>query len=710
MKAVRSAGGCGVSAVRLGLRLALAGGRESLARLGLTAFGVGVGVVLLLLCLTGQSALQGRADRATWRDSTSETPPTAQDAALWLGVSDHYAGEPLFRLHVAALGPRPPVPPGLDRLPSDGEVAVSPALRRLIEAIPADQLGDRFPGRIAATVGPAALTHPDQLVAVVGHSVRELRAHTGAQEVRGIQTGPPGDHSYTVAARLLLGVGALLLLVPVVVFIVMVTRIAAVRREQRFAAMRLAGATRAQTAVMAAAETGLAAAAGALLGLLGYLAVRPLVAAHLTHGGVRFLGSDVSVPAGAMAAVLAGVPLLAVATTAVSLRGLRVTPLGIGPETVRRRPPRAWRVLPPAAGVLGLCLAPSVPPLADEGLYLWFLLPAMVGTVVAGPWLCLAAARVLGRLGRRFATLMAARRVAGDPRAAFRAVSGVVLTVSAATFAAGLASEEPGGNFHGELRPGVIEVYVGEQPAGRLAPLMGPGTVVVRVSGGGSAVSCADLELVVNASCPLPATARARGLGRYATIGVMSGELREPAPGHGSLPVRALYVRTDGSLAAEERVRTRAAIVLPRAIVNSRRDTVLQETRLQDELTTYARLVTWFVILVAGCSLTVGAVAGLIERRRSFALLRAAGARLAELRRIVLVETAVPLVLSILMGAALGSTASYAVTAAAGDPWTPPGLALATGLAGSALAAMAITMAALPLLNVTTRYDAVRFE
>jgi putative ABC transport system ATP-binding protein len=36
--------------LRLGLRLAVAGGRESLLRLGVTAFGVAVGVVLLLLC------------------------------------------------------------------------------------------------------------------------------------------------------------------------------------------------------------------------------------------------------------------------------------------------------------------------------------------------------------------------------------------------------------------------------------------------------------------------------------------------------------------------------------------------------------------------------------------------------------------------------------------------------------------------------------
>ncbi|MEV0386293.1 FtsX-like permease family protein [Nonomuraea sp. NPDC050643] len=694
-----------MNAVVLGLRFAVAGGREGLARWALTAFGVGVGVALLLLCLTGQSALQGRADRSAWRDSTPATPATAPDPALWLAVSDHYAGEPLFRLHVAALGSRPPVPPGLDRLPAAGEVAVSPALRRLIEAIPRDQLGARFPGRITATVGPAALAHPDQLIAIVGHTPEKLRELTGAKEVRGIQTGPPGDYAFTAAARLLLVFGALLLLIPVVVFIVMVTRIAAIRREQRFAVMRLAGATRVQAAVMAAAETGLGAVTGAVLGLPAYLVARPVVAAHLTHGGARFFDADVSDPPGLMALVLAGVPLLAMATTVVSLQ---VTPLGLGARPPRRRPPRAWRVLPPTAGVAGLFLAPALAGADPDQPYLAFVALIMVGAVIAGPWICLVAARALARAGRAAGTLMAARRVAGDPRGAFRGVSGVVLAAFVVMFAAGLARPEPGGDFYGELRAGVVEIFVDRQPAERLAPLMGANTVVIRSGGWSSVVSCAELVRVVNASCPLPASVRERGLGPYATIGVMSARLLESGPT--GLPVRALYVTTDGTVAAEERVRTRAALLMPRAIVNSRRDTVLQESRLQAELGTYARLAAWFVTLVAGCSLTVAVVAGLIERRRPFALLRATGVRLGELRRVVLLETALPLAISVAMGAVLGSTASYAVATAGRDPWSPPGLDVTAGLAGSALAALAITMVALPLMDLATRYDAVRFE
>ena len=82
---------------RLGLRLAVAGGRESLLRLAVTAFGVAVGVVLLLLCLTGQSAEQGRAERSGWQSAESATPATAPDPALFLTVTDYHEGTAMIR-------------------------------------------------------------------------------------------------------------------------------------------------------------------------------------------------------------------------------------------------------------------------------------------------------------------------------------------------------------------------------------------------------------------------------------------------------------------------------------------------------------------------------------------------------------------------------------------------------------------------------------
>ncbi|MER7364747.1 FtsX-like permease family protein, partial [Nonomuraea wenchangensis] len=73
------------------------------------------------------------------------------------------------------------------------------------------------------------------------------------------------------------------------------------------------------------------------------------------------------------------------------------------------------------------------PLLADAGLAL-----IMVGLMVAGPWLTMLAARLAARLTRGAATLLAARRLAAEPKAAFRSVNGIVLAVFIGTAVAGI--------------------------------------------------------------------------------------------------------------------------------------------------------------------------------------------------------------------------------------------------------------------------------
>jgi hypothetical protein len=328
---------------QLGLRLAVAGGRESLLRLAVTAIGVGVAVVLLLLCLTGYSGAQGRAERSGWQSASSEAPPAAPDPALFLSVTDYHDGTAMTRAYAAALGPRPPVPPGLERLPEPGEIAVSPAMHRLLESTPDDQLDDRYPGRVVATIGDAGLAHPDQLIALIGGTPDQLGevSSPSLEVVRGFGS-PPSNEAFYVALRVVVLVGAALLLVPVVVFIVMATRVAAAHRERRLAAIRLVGATRLQAGVVAAVEAGLAALAGSALGWAGYEVGRRVLAAIVTFQGGHFFVDDV---------VVTG----------------------------------------------------------------WLLL-----LVVIGPWLCVLAGGGMARVSRRVPGLIAARRIANDPRATFR--------------------------------------------------------------------------------------------------------------------------------------------------------------------------------------------------------------------------------------------------------------------------------------------------
>ena len=46
----------------------------------------------------------------------------------------------------------------------------SPALAALLAAVPADELGDRFPGHLAGTIGDAALNGANDLVIYIGYT------------------------------------------------------------------------------------------------------------------------------------------------------------------------------------------------------------------------------------------------------------------------------------------------------------------------------------------------------------------------------------------------------------------------------------------------------------------------------------------------------------------------------------------------------------
>lgn len=652
---------------RLALRLAAGGGREPLLRHAVTAVGVGIGVLLLLLALTVQAAVGGRADRSGWISADETTELVAEDAALFLSVDDYHDGEVMTRAYVAALGPNPPVPPGLERLPGPGEVAASPAMQRLFEATPDDQLDDRYPGRVTATIGDAGLAHPDALVAIVGRTPEQL-ADVRSDEletVRGFDSRLSG-YAFFLVVRALLLQGAVLLLVPVVAFIVMATRVASAQREQRLAAIRLVGATRAQAAIIGATETGTAALAGSVAGWASYEVGRRLLAATVTFQGAPFHADDVAVPPRLLLVVLGAVPVLAVVTTLAALARTRLTTPDTG--TLARRPlPTARRALPLALGLGGLLAAAPlrrvVEPDTVDDLAAMFTVVTIVGLVAIGPWLCLLAGRAVARFTRRAPGLIAARRIAGDPSATFRAVSGVVLAAFAVTYAAGLV--DPAHDELDErastLPPGVVEVGTAGVPMDTVAPLL----------------SRPNIDAPVDAATGL---------------------------------VGSLRIPTDGTTAAENRVRTEAANLVPNAIIHTRQDLVNREARFFASVGQLLSLFWYGVLVVAACSLTVGMVAGLVERRRPFALLRASGLQLAELRRVVFLETAATMLATATMGVVLGLGASYATARFGELNWAWPGPAAFAAVGVGILAALLLAATTLPLLNAATRHDAVRYE
>jgi hypothetical protein len=443
--------------IPLGLRLAVSGGREAIVRLVILAAAVGLGVGLLLTALAGINAVNAQNVRHAWLwTGTVQEPaghaPAGTDPLWWSTSGDNFGGRTVVRIDVAATGPTSPVPPGIPRDPAPGQYYASPALASLLRSTPANELAGRYPGRLAGTIGRAALPSPDDLYIIIGHTPAQL-AHTpdtiavktiatafpsgNAQNPKGLATRPADEGVGASGVDLIFSVVALALLTPVLIFIGTATRLSAARREQRFAAMRLVGARPRQISVIAAVESTVATMAGVAVGF-GLFFVLRIPLANVPFTGQPFFPSDLSLSLRDILVVAIGVPVAAAVVARLALRRVQISPLGVS-RRVTPKPPRAWRIVPLLAGLaeLGFFVVHGRPvtAAAQTKAYVPGFLLIMAGLVIAGPWLTMIGARIMARRTSRPSTLIAARRLGDDPRGAFRAVSGLVLALFITTVA-----------------------------------------------------------------------------------------------------------------------------------------------------------------------------------------------------------------------------------------------------------------------------------
>ncbi|HZC69511.1 MAG TPA: ABC transporter permease, partial [Jatrophihabitans sp.] len=405
--------------------------------------------------------------------------------------------------------------------------------------------------------------------------------------------------------------------------------------------------------------------------------------------------------------------------------------------------PNAWRLLllPIGLGELAYFVFSGRPATTAGQIlaYLSGILMTMAGLVIAGPWLTMAGSRLLARRAHRPPALIAARRLADDPKAGFRAVSGLVLALFVTSTAIGVITTitaYDGGSrstaaeqstliqdfrrfasspdsalsvrsvpsaLLGELRaiPGVAAVVLIHDDPAITAPFP-PGVV-----------SCADLARV-------PALGRCASGARTAVIEPeLAGSKLAPtawqaaplAPGQlSNLPVQVFAVATDGSAAALERARTIVEDAYPNAVApftvaEDQADRVV----LADAYQRLANVVIIASLPIAGCTLAVSVVAGLNERRRPFSLLRLTGAPLRTLRRVVMLESGVPLLVAATVSTAAGFLAAYLfLRSQLSETLQPPSLAFYGIVAAGLAASLAIIASTLPVLRRISGPEAAR--
>jgi hypothetical protein len=746
--------------IRLGLRLSLGGGKEAALRVLVVAAAVALGVGLLLMALAGVNGLHAQTDRGAWLDTSAQTPASpsttsSPDRIWWLASTDQFGNQEIDRIDVASAGANARVPPGIAHLPGPGQFYASPALTSMLRSEPANELADRFPGREIGTIGPAGLPSPNSLIVVVGHEARQLSQVPGAVEVQGIQQTPANCYacqnsvgSGPVLQFILFG-GAVALLLPVLIFVATASRLSAARREERFAAMRLVGATPHQVSLISAVEATVAAIAGVALGFALYFLCRPPLY-HVPFTGAPLAQGDLSLSGVDIVLVVLGVPIAAIVSARFALRHVQISPLGVS-RRARSAPPRIFRVVPLLAGIAVLAYFDDAGKPGYVGGQLLELLVGfvllVVGLVLAGPWFTTAGARLMAKRASRPAPLIAGRRLLDDPKAAFRFISGLVIALFVTSALIGALSSiaatiSSGGgsagrdtladtfcSFSTTKCPAAAQVpTVSSQVLGALRATPGVRSVaVIHQSSSGGPLRNSFGVVACDQMAKTPAIGKCASGASVASIGYFLSHIL----GHNShasstvwptahlsvadlarLPVDAVVIATDGSAGAIERARTALELAFPfqgGGVVVEALDP--STARLLTTIQDMTDVVIVASLIIAACSLAVNIAAGLGERKHPFSLLRLTGVPTSLLHRVVALESALPLLIVAAVSIVIGlvSAALY-LNSQVGIAFQIPGIAYwATVLAGLA-ASLVIIASTFPLLNRITGPDVARNE
>ena len=721
--------------LRLSTRLAISGGREGRTRLIVTSIAVAIGVAILLAVLADFHAFRVTNNRPAWEDTTAShvAASSADRAELWNYSNDIYHATTIERLDVATLGAHAPVIPGLSRMPGPGEYYASPALAAMLRTTPRDQLGDRFPGRLVGTIGPRALTGPTELVIVIGYRPATLAALYSTIRVDSIATAP-GRQIWSPYFRDAFIGFAIAFVFPILILIGTATRLAAARREERYAALRLCGATSRQISVVAAVDSLISALLGSLAGIGIFLLLRPTLA-NTAITSQRYFATEVTPTLAGYVGVLVIVPIAAAVTGLLSLRRVRISPLGVS-RKVTPPPPSVWRMLPLGIGlalfVAGLAMTnhqsiggPAVPG----------LLVVLVGLVIAGPWLTGQAARFVPRLLSGVSPVLAARRLGDNPKAAFRSVSGLVLAVFLGTMVAALlpaiqaitatptakalsnvlldgftlspicgntvnctGSSQPGYGFAASSKEQQQIAAQGLPPRAGANVLAGlrqiPGAQTVPIyslAGVGSTagppqynsvVPCAGMRMLhaFGICAPGVAVVQANTLGlysdnpMYATQPFVNSQNPAAHGNYAGLYLQAVLVKAD-SQATLERVRTYLVTHTPLSAGGAAARTFGEAVQVREGVaTTVQRLIDIAValtLIVAGCSLAVAAGGSVVERKRPFTLLRLSGTPIGTLYRVVVIEAVAPLFAATVIAAGIAYGMSALTVAKLGPVGSP---------------------------------------
>ena len=730
-------------------------GRQSFARLGLTTAAVALGVVLVCYFTAGVNGLMGRAsglaiNTAAYQASRGAPSQKPIDGVEPLKVGGTRRGDASkwrgqyiqsYSMYGTAKSPQF----AKLKTPRPGEYYLSKALADAVAEYPEDNILARF-GKNTKYLGviPSEYTaSPDALMIVRGASAEEVAESDAFTKSQGQPSyfadvyrtdanGLKSDAKIDPVAVIVFGVGGTILLFPIVIFVSVATQLGAAQREKRYAALRLIGATKRQVGRVLMLESLLASVVGVIIGLGAFwLLQAPLQ--DFKMDGMRFNPSDLALT-GTQYALIIGLTLGL--TTFVNWRRMRraqISPLGVSRSVEKVKKLRAWRALVPALGIAFFAWLSSKPgrdwlDANKESAIPMLLLTAalllvMFGLILAGGWLTNKLSLLAARWANNASMLIAGKRTAVHSRTIFRSVSGVVLALFAGSFyltatsgIEGLNAQAVKDNGFSQLKRGTA-IVIGRSLPGDMAEQLQQKSYITSVATiypreDGDAIRCQDLAKYTEHTCPNNARLDQFALLNFDKPVVKKVSLINDRVDTNGAKEYLVTLKSDNDI---EKLRT---LVTAKAnqydLTYAVSGTDSKKPHINPTIREFADLAyvgIGVTLFVAVASLIVSTIGGLMERRRSLYTLRLSGMRLAQLKRLVMVESVAPLLTTSILSCSFGVWTGAVFTSTFSTTLKPVLTLTYFAIVGIGLAAAIIGIyLILPMVDKLTRAEANQTE
>lgn len=606
--------------------------------------------------------------------------------------------------------------------PNHGEFLMSQGVQDLIDSHPEVAIAPRFGSASKGLLPYQLTTGPDDLLVFIGTSLSD---NDMAVSVADFNASMPLMRNGAVNQAILL-IGLVVLLFPVLLLVAISAALGSVQREQRYAALRLVGATRRQIVQILIVESMLGALLGFMLGLVVFTAIHPLLGS-ISLAGRRLWLADLTVASWQYAATLVATVVMTGLATSQGMRAVTTTPLGVVRRHRVMRQPSAVRIVVIAVAIgLAIYLSVGVKPnqgtSKDAYLLLTDVVLMMVGLIVVSPWVIRLFAQGIAKHSARAPELIGTRYVAAHSRQISRSVSGVILALFAGTFFLTAISQTGDAinavtRGHTPLqRSAVVLSDIPERSAAiqlaaqlQTKPYVAQAEAVPFVAGAWNLVPCVNAANYVTTSC----NSGVLGVNVWAPTGeadqLIQAKNREDFSEivgrdyaadttHETYSVLVSLKDTH----AIEHLRTflatadfMPAFAVPLVSVGSEADAPT-DTGFISFMTALVWAGMGLTLLIAVISMLVSTYANLLERRRSLLTLRLSGMKVSELVRMMLMESIAPLALIALVSTGFGFSVGwvmmhmFSVTLDASfTPAIVGALAAALALAGLAMLLLA---------------------